>query len=131
MLSEKSMLRATKIWDIKNLFEVKIIRSYPAQEISSSMELKIFKIKLKEGDHCEKTSKDASPHERSKESSSYFKIVKECAKEDLACTMEFLRQIIHTMETSLRGRLLGIRIFLEEEVSVSYLEEFSVSYFIM
>ena len=44
------------------------------------MELKIFKIKLKEGDLCEKTSKDASPHERSKESSSYFKIVKECAK---------------------------------------------------
>ena len=45
--------------------------------------------------------------------------------------MEFLRQIIHTMETSLKGRLLGIRIFLEEEVSVSYLEEVSVSYFII
>ena len=93
---------------------MKIIRSYPAQEISSFMELKIFKIKLKEGDLCEKTSKDASPHERSKESSSYFKIVKECAK-----------------KTSLRGRLLGIRIFLEEEVSVSYSEEVSVSYFII
>ena len=36
----------------KDLNKVKIIRSYPAQEISSSMELKIFKIKFKEGDLC-------------------------------------------------------------------------------
>ena len=89
------------------------------------MELKIFKIKLKEGDLCEKTSKDASPHERSKELSRYLKITKECVKKTS------LAPCFCTMETSLRGRLLGIRIFLEEEVSVSYLEEVSVSYFII